>query len=173
MVLGSPVFALSQAANGEQRIALAPGWNLISSNRLPQFANLTTILTDINNSIAVLTGTGSAYYTSSRNLAGNWDCNSAYSVYMNQADTLNVYGDTLALPRSVQLFAGKNHVGYPKRTASSVISTFASVNENIICISDGEGHFYIPAMGIGTLTELLPGKGYIVHVSGNCTLVFQ
>lgn len=166
-------FANAQTANGEHRVALSPGWNLVSSYRTPQFANLTMILTDINNSIALLTLDGSSYYTSKRNLAGNWDSNSAYSVYMAQSDTLNVYGDTIALPHSILLIAGANRIGYPKRTESSASASFAPIINYVVSVSDGEGRFLIPALGINTLETLRPGKGYIVHVSANCTIMFQ
>ena len=165
--------ANAQTANGEHRIALSPGWNLVSSYRTPQFANLTMILTDINNSIALLTLDGSSFYTSKRNLAGNWNCDAAYSVFMAQADTLNVYGDTITLPHSVQLTAGANRVGYPKRTESSASATFLPIINYVVSVSDGEGRFLIPALGINTLETLRPGRGYVVHVRENCTVVFE
>ncbi len=173
ILFGAFGLAEAQTANGEHQIALSQGWNLVSSYRAPQFANLTMILTDINNSISMLTLDGTTFYTPTRNYAGNWNPNSSYSVYMAQADVLHIYGDTIPLPHTIQLFAGANRIGYPKRTESSVSVAFAPIINYVICIGDGQGHFFIPALGVNTLETLSPGKGYTVYVSESCSITFQ
>ena len=165
--------AEAQTANGEQKIALKPGWNLISANRIPQFSNLTMILTDVNTNIVLLTKDGSDYYTPRRNQSGNWEQSASYSVFMNSNDTLNIYGDTVVLPYSIWLRAGENRIAYPKSASVSVASAFSQIASNLVYVSDGEGRFYAPFFGIASLEMLEPNRGYIVRVSADCLLRFE
>jgi hypothetical protein len=165
--------ARAQGTNGVQRIPLKTGWNLVSAYRTPQFNNLTMILTGINQNIAFLTKDGSKYYTSQRNFVGDWQTASAYYVYMNQVDTLNIYGYPIAMPFSVNLKSGWNLLAYVNSSEQNVATVLAGILDKVLIVTDGEGKFFMPPFQINTLVTMKPNKGYRIYVTTDCTLTFQ
>ena len=89
---------------------------------------------------------------------------------------LALFGQTAI---SYQLSAGWNMVGFTacgispiEETVNSSLGNDASISETFNIIKDVRGKFWHPSLGENsTLTELIPGEGYMMYVNGATTSV--
>ncbi len=60
----------------------------------------------------------------------------------------------------------KNMTGYPYAESMSSAMAFGSADDDILIIGNDLGEFYVPSLGIATLSEVAPDKGYSVFLEG-------
>jgi M6 family metalloprotease-like protein len=159
-------------------IALFSGWNMISSNIIPQkpdlMQNITSSIT--GNLVIAKNNIGAAFIPKYEiNDIGKWDVTQGYQVYMSYADTLVVTG--LAVNPSdtqIALYQGWNIISYLRNSEIDCETAFASLTDdnNLIIVKDNYGNVYIPAYGINTIGNLIPGQGYQIYVLNTDVLVY-
>ena len=163
------------APGGQQSIALAEGWNLVSSYIAPPDASMEAIFADIGDNLEeVRDGVGGVYDPSeSTNTIGDWDPLQAYLVSVQQPVTLTLEGEQLS-PESnpIPLATGWNQVAYLWDESLPVEDVVASLGSDLVIVKDGAGKVYYPDFGINTLGMMVPGEGYKIFVAQQTTLVF-
>jgi hypothetical protein len=56
-------------------------------------------------------------------------------------------------------------IAYPYQDPHPVTDVFASIAGCVVVIQDDEGHFWIPSLGVDTIGDMVPGKGYQMFLS--------
>ena len=107
----------------------------------------------------------------SLNQIGNFDVRKGYSSKSKKTVQLGVAGSLVkpsAKPIPVPL--GWSIIPFWSLTARPLTEAIASIASSVIMIKDQEGRAYIPAYGINTLGNFLPGKAYWLLTSKADTL---
>ncbi|MEM1094258.1 MAG: LamG-like jellyroll fold domain-containing protein [Bacteroidota bacterium] len=165
-----------------QAVALNEGWTWFSLNRRPADRSANSVLESLTVTSGDLIKSQTAFslYTPA---AGGWvgslqlmDPASAYQVKLAQASALVIEGapiDVAATP--LTLVPGWNWVSYLPQAAQSVTDALASLapqdGDMIKSQTDGFAQ-YSSGAWVGTLTQLEPGKGYLVNTQNGGTLTY-
>jgi len=162
-----------------QSIALVPGWNWISFNVLPADRSLGGVFSGIQTHIEqVKTQTQSAL-----RLNGQWvgdlaDMNDIqtgkmYKVRVNAACTLTVTGTTIAPTTPISLVSGWNWAAYypvaPQVIGTSLSSITGQAQQ---AKSQTQSTIFQNGQWLGDLTQMEPGKGYTILMSGPGNLIY-
>jgi len=147
---------------GSQTISLTVGWNLVSLYVTPDNNAVATVFPNasiVKNSDAFYSDSQTEYLNSLTTI----NSGEAYLVYNSTAEDVVLTGkfDTRT---ATPLKTGWNMIGLPVRTNISVANLPA---ENQV-VKDFDV-FYISG-GVGSLSELIVGKGYFIKVSDNCVI---
>ncbi len=159
----------------EFNINLNAGWNLISSNILPDDLNISNIFSDINSLIVVKNDSGQIY---SRifgiNQIGNWQIQKGYQVYVTTSELLKIVG-TEVNPESVpiNLNTGWNLISYLRKTPVEIDEAFTNLFGNLITAKDGNGKIFTTDFAINQIKELVPGCAYWLYMSSPATLIYK
>ena len=79
--------------------------------------------------------------------------------------TLTVFGDEIA-PDPVLIQASRwNFLGYPMLCEYSIEGVFVDMTSDVDIVQDDDGGVYIPAIGLNTIGNMIPGKGYSIFLS--------
>jgi hypothetical protein len=159
-------------------ISLSPGWNLVSLPvQLPANTPATSALSSINGAYEVVWAYSNGIWNvyDPNDPAGStlttMQAGNGYWIKMTMAKTLSASG--VAPPSSLPLNSGWNLVGYNGTECAQVsdssagLSTLGSLQTVWGYPSQG-WQFYDPANS-GGLTQLCPGSGYWIDVSGTET----
>jgi hypothetical protein len=158
---------------------LNAGWNWISFHVLPADRFLNSVFSGIIGQIEqVKIQTQSAIRSS-----GNWKGDLAnmsgigqykmYKVKVSQACTLTVTGTTIASATPIALMTGWNWVAFLPTTAMPIATALASINSQVQEVkSQTQSATYSGGVWSGTLTQLNPGQGYAIKMSGAGTLTY-
>jgi hypothetical protein len=159
------------------QVSLQSGWNLISTPLIPDGPSLPGVLSS-------MAGKYDMVYTYNPAAGGQpWrhydpgmptllstltsiDARWGYWIRATEATTLTLVG-TMPTSTTIPLVAGWNLVGFPSNHAVSVSEALAELESNyteIRTFMDGTWLRYVPG-GTATLSELLPGQGYWLHVN--------
>ena len=169
------------SAQSAATISLVQGWNLVSLPVQPSSTAIATVLSGIagsyevvwaypNQALKIYDPSDTAGSTLTTMQPGN-----GYWIKMTSAKTLSVSGT--APPSSVTLLSGWNLVGYngPSLTVSASSEGLSALGTNLNVLwgypSPSQGwQFYDPTnSGSSTLTQLCPGAGYWIEVTGTPT----
>jgi len=160
------------------RIPLNSGWNLISSKLIPKEPDSINHITNLihNNLIIAKNSQGNVYIPQfSINTIGKWNITQGYLFFLNATDTLDIEG-TIPVPSEnpIGLVAGWNIVSYLRNSPMNSVTALASIsdNGNLIIAKNLSGQVYIPAFGINTIGNLIPGQGYYIFVNNADTLIY-
>ena len=122
----NPVSLAIEASAGADLIPLVPGWNLVSSDRMPAPAALQTIVASLqpgNLDYVTSFNAGVQFYDpdglSFLNTLESWTGGYGYWVKVAEADTLELTGSPVPADYLPALNAGWNLVGYPNAAAVS------------------------------------------------------
>ncbi|MDA3882085.1 MAG: hypothetical protein PF481_02265 [Bacteroidales bacterium] len=148
-----------------QKIELISGWNLISTNVYPVDSTIETLFSGLDVSLIKdangfwKSGQVGAFNSLQTITAGN-----GYLVYMNNAGTLQITGNSVQTPLMVSL-PGWNLIGYPGcadaiNCVSIPFSTYFNTT-NCTIIKNFEG-FWEPNGSSNSIEDLEPGKGYYI-----------
>lgn len=167
-----------------QEIVLNIGWNIISFNVIPVHLDLKTIfqsLVDVGKLKKVIDETGKTIenfgaFGGWRNTIGNSQSAKGYKVNVTTASTLTVKGVSVSLPMDINLIAGWNIISYPGASLQDAKALFQPLIDagKLKKVMDEAGKT-IENLGIfggwkNNIGNVVPGRGYKVYVSGNCTL---
>lgn len=167
------------------QIPLMKGYNLISTNVLPENKDMLQVLqTLINNGTLIL-----AYNESNQtveNLGNGWtnaigdiQATEGYKVQVGSNCTLSISGDQIALPLTINLATGWNIISFPHTIEVNGMQVMQPLIDNgtLIKVQDEAGNslenwgvFGGWRSGIGNFR---PGKGYKVRVNADTQLTIN
>jgi hypothetical protein len=177
---GWDIGAYEYVSNTQQQVVnLAPGWNWISFNVLPADLSLNSIFVGILTTIEqVKAQTQSAIRSNNAwkgdlaDMAGIGQYK-MYKVKVSAACTLTVTGTAIAPVTPIALQTGWNWVAYLPTTAMPIATTLDSIKGQVLEIKSlTQSATYNGTSWSGTLTQLEPGKGYAIRVSGAINLIY-
>jgi hypothetical protein len=162
-----------------QTISLSPGWNWVSFNVLPADLSLNSVFNGMLDKIEqVKSQTQSAMRSSGNwkgdlvNLAGVGQYK-MFKVKVNQACTLAVSGTAISPITPIHLQTGWNWVAYLPTTSIPIATALASISGQVQEIKSlTQSATYSGGTWSGTLTQLEPGQGYAIKMSGPGTLTY-
>ena len=170
---GAPVVTVSvtQSAYPSQAISLSAGWQGLSSYIMPTDNNIENVFAPLSpNFIIAQTMSGIYYPAGPINTIGTWMSQSAYTVKMENAAWLSIFGMP-ETDKTYDLTAGWNLIPVIANNPVNVATLPTTVGFQIVKEVAGTG-IYWPAMSINTLGNLLPGKAYYVRVTSVGTITF-
>jgi hypothetical protein len=175
-----------QKLSSLQEIPLIAGWNIISANVVPANLNLKDIFQPHINSgnlkkvmdEAGKTVENFGIFGGWKNNIGNLTTTEGYKVNMGAAATLSLEGTPVPLPFDIPLSTGWNIISYPCTTlqdGKALIQSLINAGK-IIKVMDESGktieNFGIFGGWKNNIGNFVPGKGYKVNVTADCTLTF-
>ena len=171
---GISILSSLSTFSNEINIDLNNGWNLISSNVIPEELSLDSIFKGINNIVIVKNGAGQFYSPAfGINQLGDWNVEDGYYVYTNNSGILNISGIQVnPLQNEIQLNAGWNLVSYLRNSLLDVQQALASISNSLILVKDNIGNIYHPFYGINTIGDMQPRKGYWLYMSAPAVLIY-
>jgi hypothetical protein len=166
LVLDLVCFGSCDLCDRDQSITLFEGWNSLSSFRLPDDADIETLMSQIVNELVVMqTMTGVYYPTGNVNTIGTWESQSAYKVKVTEDVVLNITG-IVEQSKTLQLVEGWNLIPVLSNEPADVATLFAAVIDNVIVVKGiAEIGVFWPEYAINTLVNVIPGKAYFVKMS--------
>ena len=159
-----------------QEINIPQGWSYISSFLDPVDPDVVNMMSDLvgANSLVILSGVNGIYAPPpfSINTLHTWEVNLGYKVKMAMADQLVVRGDALD-ENTVNFGSGLHLIPVLTNETTPLSQLFDSPSTDILYMLDIYNNFvYWPNGQIYTLTELAPGKGYLVNLVNPVTLSY-
>ncbi len=156
-----------------QQFSFAAGWNSISSFVTPETPAVETLFAPLSDNLTILRNLTSVYWPSAGvNTIGDFDNQSGYALRLSEDAGFQICGDELA---STQLELAPGWTYLPVLSPCDVSATdlFGLHHSDFVIVQDliGTG-VYWPAMGVYSLTELVPGKAYKMKVQNPFTLSF-
>jgi|GEM_PF-4080348 len=160
-------------------IPLIPGWNWISFNVLPADRSLNSVFSGIQAQVEqVKTQTQSAL-----RLNGQWlgdlanmdgiQMGKMYKVRVTAACTLSVSGSKITATTPIALVSGWNWVAFYPSILHPINQALSSITSQAQqAKSQTQSAIYQNGQWLGDLTQLEPGKGYTILMSGPGTLSF-
>ena len=158
-----------------QPIPLHPGWNVVSSRINPATPALESVLSEVGENLVLLKDfTGGAFISSyPLNSIGDWNASNAYQIYLTQADTLTLTGQSInRATTSIPLNRGWNLIPHYKWTPEPIEDALASITHVLLVVKDESGQTFIPGMSNNTLQVVRPGHGYKAWVTEDILLTF-
>ncbi len=155
-------------------INLNTGWNLISSNVIPQNPNIVDMFAQVNNLVLVKAANGNIYDPAfGINNIGNWDVKDAYWVYLTAPSTLEFLGAPVKPENTpIVLNQGWNMVSYLRNSSMAPVDALQSISGNLVFVKDALGNVYYPAFGLNTLSNMNPEEGYWIYMAAPAVLVY-
>ncbi len=157
----------------EQQLSLREGWNLISFRVTPPSPSLVEIVSPLveNNRLRFVKDASGRFYAPDRgfNNIPFWDVNSGYLLQLTENTEFVIEGEEIEFDREIPLRAGWQAVAYFPDARMSVERAFADVVDSLVIVKDDNGRFYLPRNRFSNMDRLMPGKGYLLKLSGEAT----
>ena len=163
-----PVLSSLSAVKPEINIPLNTGWNMISSNIIPETLDLDAVLVDVkSNMIIMKNGAGQVYWPEySVNQIGNWAITDGYKVAMTTSDTLTITGTQADVSStSFSLVQGWSIISYLPTSPMSCEAAFSSIISKLIIVKNNDGQVYWPQYSVNQIGNLEVGEGYWMAVN--------
>ncbi len=159
-----------------QTIHIPKGWSYISSWLEPTNPNIINLWQEVvgANNLVILTGTAGIYAPPPLyiNTLQTWDVDKGYKVKMNHQDDLVIDGRPLD-DKSVTFPAGVHLIPVLTNQTTPLDEAFSNPANDILYLLDiYTNQVYWPDGQINTLTELVPGKGYLANFKNQVTLSY-
>ena len=157
----------------QQSYPLKAGWNSISTNINPAFADMSIICAPIKDKVVMVNGlTGYYYPENGTNTLGNWNFKNGYMIKVSSDCELPFSGFTNS-NLSIGLIAGWNLISVLTPCEVNTVELFGSVSTHFIIVKEAVGTgVYWPENGINTLPVLKPGKSYFVKMLNSRAITF-
>lgn len=158
-----------------QSVALSQGWTLLSFRVQPASVAVSDVLATADGYDRVLgeTGTFDPALPANVNTLTEMQPGLAYWLRTTAAATLSISGIPVDSATPINLHAGWNWIGYLPDQPMSVADALASIAGKYTRIIGDDGAYdaNLPA-SFNTLTQMEPGKGYIIFMSEAGMLVY-
>ena len=170
---GNNVFVF-EPQEDEIEIPLLSGWNLISSNVIPENTNIIDIFSEVNNLKLVKNSTGNIYDPAfGINTIGNWNINHGYWVYMTAPSLLQITGIEMnPLESPINLNQGWNLVSYLRNSEMLAPDALQGITGSMLFAKDRMGNIYHPGYGINNLGNMQSGQGYWIYMNAPAVLTY-
>ncbi len=167
-------FTTEPSPSSNIEIPLSLGWNLISSNIIPEEQAMESVFEGMNNIVFVKNGAGQIFFPAfGLNQIGDWNVEAGYYVYTNSSSILNISGNEVnPVLQGIQLNPGWHLVSYLRNSPMNVQQALGSIASNLIIAKNNLGGIYHPGFGINTLGEMQPGQGYWLYISSPALLTY-
>ncbi len=149
------------------------GWNSLSSYIMPPNTEMEVLLASVFNSVEIVSGSEGVFYPSGGIYTLN-DFNpySGYAIKMNNAELLEIVGE-YSPEQVLQLNEGWNILPVLTPFPTEINALSGGFTENLEAIVELAGwRVYWPEKEIFSLSELNPGKAYLIKVTAPCEIVF-
>lgn len=162
----------------DRLISLSMGWNLISTNVLPEggddFSALLSPLVDEGSLILAKDGSGNFFWPS-RNFdnIGEWNSLQGYWLKTNRRTQFRLGGELVPMETPIALNAGWNTISYLPRIPASPEVILGGLGDNLVIVRDGAGRFYLPAFNFSDMDVMREGFGYQIRVTEATELVYS
>ncbi|MEA3296739.1 MAG: T9SS type A sorting domain-containing protein [candidate division Zixibacteria bacterium] len=176
---------LNAGGAATRSLELFPGWNLVSWNIANESANVTEVLSPIEDYLELVLGfdQGALIYDPVEPLFSSlWEMDhlSGYWIKVNQACTLEVAGTAIPATTPIPVTTGWNLVSYLPDGALAPQEALGSIHDDLLVVfgsvkdaaGDDSMTVYIPEDALSDLTEMNSGLGYWVKVEQNGQLSY-
>ena len=105
---------------------------------------------------------------------GDISMEDGYKVFLNGGNeqTLSVSGYTNpTMSIGLEPFQ-LNLISYLPEECMDTDDAFASIAADVILVSDDNGGYYVPSLGVMTMTEVCPGEAYSIFTSSNIDFTY-
>jgi len=157
-------------------INLYLGWNLISSNVIPNEADMDIVFDEVSNDVIYIRNNNNqrCFPQYAINEIGNWNINDAYWVFSVDENNLNITGKRIETTNySINLSSGWTLLPYWLNFNQDCEITFKDIKDNLLIAKDLYGNLYIPSYNFNTLKTITPGMGLQCYFKDNTTLIFD
>ncbi|MBK8807939.1 MAG: hypothetical protein IPO21_15350 [Bacteroidales bacterium] len=158
-----------------QNLQLKKGWNLISLQINPVNAAVDAVFGALNSNFETLKNFDGFY---SSNQAAVFqsiktiNSGSGYLIKLTADADLTVVGSLVELPMVQNLTKGWNLIGVPTSKTQTIETVFTAISQKITTIKNFDG-FYEFGNPLNSITEIEPGKAYLVLATENCKLEWK
>jgi len=169
-----PVYLVVFPYNLNQTIQIPQGWSGISAYVLPLNPAFETIFANVNDKIEAVYNNHSQLYWPDEgiNTIGNWNTFDGYVIKAKEPTQILVYG-IFESSQTVLLNAGWNIVPVLTYNPASTFVVFRDIDDLIDIVQEiGGSKVYWPSQGVYTLTQLMPGRAYMIRVKENCSFTY-
>jgi len=156
-------------------IALATGWNYISTYIMPENPDIEYLLGDIETDIRIMKNSYGQLYVPQYNIntIQNWNLKHGYLISMNSDANLSIYGIVNNPEENpINLIQGWHLLSYLRNSPMNIEAALESITPSIVVVKNGAGGIYAPAWNINTIGNMLPGKAYYFFLSQNAILTY-
>ncbi len=161
----------SQSKSYVQVINIPQGWSGISGFVLPHNIDIEALFQSVIGQLIIVKTLNGAYYPEGQlNTLLNWEIETGYMVKFSQSSSLELEGNIIT-DKTLSLEAGWNLIPVISSCNVNVTTLFAETD--VVLVKEVAGiKLYWPDLGINTLSELLPGKAYLVLLTSAVTVTF-
>jgi hypothetical protein len=155
-------------------VTLQKGWNLVATNVEPRDADVRAVLGGAADHIQRVEGPEGVWIPASDSTSmAPWTAGTGYAVRASEGATATVYGQSVQSDAPVSLDAGWNVVPYyPDRSGAADVQ-LREVAGSALLLKDDRGRAYVPDLGVATLQQLRPGRGYKLFAQSADTLRYR
>ena len=159
-----PVFSVTQDVELDPFML-----NIVSFNVQPEDSQASTLFAD--NDVLIVANDGGQYYVPGFGVdqIGEVNMSRGLEVFINgsQSQSMAVEGLPQDMSTSISINPFQvNLIGYLPQDCMGTDDAFAGYEDQILLVQDDMGQYYVPSFGVMTLTEMCPGAGYSVFLSG-------
>jgi len=157
-------------------VILREDWSMISINVLPnedfyredddRGPDIELITEQIVDNLILLKNEHGQFYLPEYNFNNlpYWDSHRGYLIKMTEADTLIINGEQIPADEPIALREGWNIIAYFPEEELEAPEAFQNIEDVLLLVKDGEGHFYLPERNFNNMEPLSRGSGYMVKV---------
>ena len=156
-----------------QDILLPEGWTGLSSYILPEAGQIEDVLASIVDDIIIVQDMQNAWWPAQGiNTIGNWNSATGYKIKVSEEVSLQMAGYEEA-NKTISLAQGWNLIPVLSNNPVGCESLFSPVIDDLTIVKEVAGYgIYWPDEDILTLSNLTPGKAYLVHVENALSITF-
>ncbi len=177
-VWGEPVTIITMEVifEVEQQVTLMPNANnLISFNVIPEDISVQSIF---GTEVFLASDDMGGYYVPGYNFdtIEMVDITEGYRVFPEGTETniLLITGIPSFPDQSIMVYPNMNNmIPYLPQEPMSSFSAFGDYDDEILIVSNDTGEYYVPSVGIYSLTTLEPGKGYKIFLTSSTPMEFH
>jgi len=165
--------ALTLIIMRQHTIEFPAGWSGFSSFVVPLNPEFSALMNPVFDNLEVAKTLTQVYWPEyGVNTIGNFDVHQGYFVKMTTPASLAIVGFK-SQDRTINLTVGWNIMSVISDQEVSYQALIDQIGDNLIIVTEIAGSQILwPSAGIYSLTALLPGKAYLIKVSGNCSFTF-
>lgn len=157
----------------EHQILITPGWSGISTYVNPANALVENIFAPVVSDLVIVMGQVYMYWPDQGiNTLINWNTHTGYKINVLDSVIVTISG-TLETEKIIPMPSGWNFI--PVLSINNVVCTdlFTPLGDTLTIVKEIAGTgLYWPDQGIFSLSHLIPGKGYQLHIGHACSLSY-
>lgn len=171
----SVLTALSTSSAATLSVPLAAGWNMISSNVIPESPDLLQVINSIQDKVVIMKNgaektTIPAYEI---NDIGNWNIKEGYKIKLSQAATLAITGSkVISSAHPIEIKPGWQIIACLSNAPIPIEQVLGNYATQIQIVKDNLTRSYIPEFGINEIGNLLPTQGYKLKAKSGFTITY-